>query len=75
MTSPEPAMAPERAPMTSRADELVPEFRGDAQAAIVAQLEAREALMLAADRATSRGFLRAVFSEEARAPRDAGEIG
>lgn len=45
MTPPEPAMAPERAPMPDRADELSAEFRGDARAAIAALLEDRDALL------------------------------
>jgi hypothetical protein len=59
--------------MPDRADELLSEFRGDARAAIAALLEDRDALLLAADSATSRGFLRGRFSDGARRPVGNGE--
>ncbi|WP_236846357.1 MULTISPECIES: hypothetical protein [unclassified Bosea (in: a-proteobacteria)] len=54
--------------MTSRADEVLAEFKGDARAAIAALLEDRDALLHQADSATSHGFLRGRFSEGARRP-------
>lgn len=54
--------------MTSRADELLAQFGGDARDAIAALLQDRDALLDEADGATSRGFLRGRFSEGARRP-------
>ena len=61
-------MAPDRNPVADRTDELLATFRGDARAAISALLDDRDALLAAADEATSRGFLRGRFSEGARRP-------
>lgn len=68
MTSPEPALAPEGAPVANRADEILATFHGNARAAISALLDDRDVLLAAADEATSRGFLRGRFSEGARRP-------
>lgn len=52
--------------------ELVEEH-GSERAALRALLHDFHALLADADKAVSRGFVRGVFSEGARAPHDAGE--
>lgn len=77
MSSPEPFEAPEANRYADEAREVLAEFGGDAEAAIAALLHDldslnadRDAVLQAADRAVSRGFIRGVFSAGARRERD-----
>ncbi len=66
MSSTESAPAPEPNAIEAEIDEVLAEFGGDWRAAIGALLHDLSAVLLDADRSSSRGFLRGRFFTGAR---------